>query len=104
MIIELCIFIGCPASVTNPRISVRSAMFPPNNVPTPMPGSPFSEDIRLISPSGIADTNATRRKLVTNSVNLRNRAMCSTDLTAYSALFTSTRQATMKMMTSLNIS
>ena len=84
-------------------MSVRSAMFPPSSVPTPIPGSPFSEDTMPISPSGIADTNATRRKLVTNSVSLRNLAMCSIDLTAYSALFKSTMQAMMNIMTSLYI-
>ncbi len=84
-------------------MSVRSAMFPPKSVPIPIPGSPLRRDIRPMSPSGSADTTATSKKLVTNSVDLRNFAMCSIDLTAYSALFTSTRHAMMNSITSLYI-
>lgn len=103
MIIELWIFIGCPASATSPSTRVRSAMFPPNSVPTPIEGSPFSADIIPMNASGIADTKATRRKLVTNSVSFRYLAMCAVDFTAYSALLTSTMQATMNIITSFII-
>ena len=98
---ELWIFSGCPASDTSPRIIVRSAMLLPNSVPMPIPGSPRSADMMLMNPSGKADTSATRMKLVTNPVSLRNLAMCATAFAAYSALLASTTQATMKISTSL---
>ncbi len=103
LMMELCILIGCPASATSPKISVKSAMFPPRRVPTPIPGSPLSAEIMLIKPSGSDDTMAIRMKLVTNSVSLKNLAMCVDAFTANSALFTSTMQAMMNTSTSFSI-
>ncbi len=97
----LWILMGCPARATSPSMRVMSAMFPPSSVPTPIAGSPFIADKMLMKPSGSEDTSATRMKLVTNSVNLRNLAMWATDLTAYSALLTSSMQPMMKMSASL---
>lgn len=100
LIMPLCIFIGCPARAISPKISVKSAMFPPNSVPSPMLGSPLSAEMMLMNPSGSDETNAIMMKLVVNSVSLKNLARCDTALTAYSALFTSTMQPIMKISTS----
>ncbi len=94
---------GCAASVTKPRMSVRSAIFPPNSVPSPMLGFPSSADSTLMKISGSDETNAITKKLVVNSVSFSHRARCDTDLIAYSALLTSTMQPIMNMSTSLYI-
>lgn len=91
---------GWAASVTRPRMRVRSAMFPPRSVPSPMLGFPSSADSTLMIVSGSDETTAMTMKLVVNSVSLSHRARCDTDLIAYSALLTSTMQPMMNMSTS----
>ncbi len=87
--------------MTRPSISVKSAMLPPSSVPRPMPGFPSNAEMTAMNISGSDETNAMTIKLVVNSVSLSHRARCDTDLTAYSALFTSRMQPMMNMSTSL---
>lgn len=102
-IMWLLILIGCPASATNPKIIVRSAMFPPNNEPTPSCEFPDNAAVIAMNASGSADTIATSMKLVTNSVSLKYLARCVTDVTAYCDVLIRTRQPIASIIISLYI-